>query len=273
MVGQKPCGAWNWKYATAISPARMKATGRVNSPSRSRPPPTTSSRPPIPACDSHGTVPPSGGTPAGKAKSFIVPDGMKMNAAAMRSTLWSCGPQLAHFATMAGVVIMGSARLSLALLGHLRALALLLRPQLGRELGAEVLRLEHLANLDLRLGAGGGVGRALEPLDGLGERLHLDQPEAGDELLGLGEGPVDHRALVAGEPDARALRARVESLAREHHPGLDQLFVVVSHLGEELLVRKDPCLRVLVRLDQHHESHRPVPPFSFGSEPSCRLSG
>ena len=36
-----------------------------------------------------------------------------------------------------------------ALLGDLRAQALLLLPELGRELGAEVLRLEHLANLDL----------------------------------------------------------------------------------------------------------------------------
>ena len=37
----------------------------------------------------------------------------------------------------------------LLLLGDLRAQALLLLPELGRELVAEVLRLEHLANLDL----------------------------------------------------------------------------------------------------------------------------
>jgi len=38
----------------------------------------------------------------------------------------------------------------LPLLG-LRAQALLLLPELGRELGPEVFRLEHLANLDLEM--------------------------------------------------------------------------------------------------------------------------
>src|SRR5262249_37270122 len=65
--------------------------------------------------------------------------------------------------------------------------ALLLPPEFGRERGAEVLRLEHLANLDL----GAVVERgALEPLDRLFLRLHLPQPEARDQLLRLGEGPV-----------------------------------------------------------------------------------
>ena len=31
--GKKPLGAWAMKYATAMSPARMNATGRVNKPS------------------------------------------------------------------------------------------------------------------------------------------------------------------------------------------------------------------------------------------------
>src|SRR6266480_422361 len=105
-----------------------------------------------------------------------------------------------------------------ALLRDLRALALLLRPQLGRELGAEIFRLEDLADLDL------GVleGSALEPLD----RLFL--------------------------------RPRLEPLAREDHAGLHQLVVELSHLGEDLLVRKDPGLGVLVGLHQHHESHSNV---------------
>ena len=47
---------------------------------------------------------------------------------------------------------------------HLRAQALLLLPQIRCGLGAEILRLEHLANLDLRL-AWERVGAALDPID------------------------------------------------------------------------------------------------------------
>src|SRR5213594_2969056 len=103
-VGQKPFGKWNWKYATAISPARTKATGRVNRPRRTRPPPNTSRAPPSPSSEIHGTVPPFGGTPAGNANSFVVPASMNMYAAAMRSTLLKCGSQAGHFACMVGEV-------------------------------------------------------------------------------------------------------------------------------------------------------------------------
>src|SRR6185503_11311841 len=96
---------------------------------------------------------------------------------------------------------------ALLLRRNLRTQALLLFAELGCELGAEVRRLEHLTNLDLGF-AGGGIGAALDPFDRLLLRLHLPQPVAGDELLRLAERPVDHGALVSGEPDARALRAR-----------------------------------------------------------------
>src|SRR2546426_11731909 len=96
----------------------------------------------------------------------------------------------------------------------LRAQALLLFPELGREFGPEVFRLEHLANLDLGL-AREGVRAALDPFDRLFHRLHLPQPKAGDQLLRLGERPVDHGALVAREPDPRALRHRLQPLGRE----------------------------------------------------------
>src|SRR5260221_14561317 len=41
-------------------------------------------------------------------------------------------------------------------------------------------------------------------------RSHLNHPEPGDQFLGLGERPVGYRALASGEPDARALRARLQ---------------------------------------------------------------
>src|SRR6267143_567186 len=43
----------------------------------------------------------------------------------------------------------GSLKITSLLRGHMRANALLLRPELRGELGTEVLGLEHLANLDL----------------------------------------------------------------------------------------------------------------------------
>src|SRR4051812_19269376 len=52
----------------------------------------------------------------------------------------------------------------------LLAQALLLLAQLGRELGAEILRLEHLPDLDLRLPLK-RIGAAPDPLDGLLLRL------------------------------------------------------------------------------------------------------
>lgn len=41
------------------------------------------------------------------------------------------------------------------------------------------------------------------------------QPEAGNQLLCLGEWPIDHRLFVAREPDPRPLRAWLQSFACE----------------------------------------------------------
>jgi hypothetical protein len=51
-------------------------------------------------------VPPSGGIPAGKAKSFDEPTSMNMNAATMRSTLRSCGAHVDTFEASFGMVTM-----------------------------------------------------------------------------------------------------------------------------------------------------------------------
>src|SRR6266581_1441983 len=102
-----------------------------------------------------------------------------------------------------------------------------------------VCLLENLPDLDLGFGSRHRIRAALDPFDRLLLRLHLPQPEAGDQLLRLGEWPVGHRALVSREFDARALRARMEPLTREHHARLHKLFVVLPHLGQELLVRKN----------------------------------
>src|SRR5438477_347183 len=94
-TGQKPCGAWPRKYAIAISPARMKATGRVNSPSRRNTPPNVSRIPAMPGSDAIAAVPPPGMIAAGNANSLAVPNCMKRNAATIRRTLSRYGARVA----------------------------------------------------------------------------------------------------------------------------------------------------------------------------------
>ena len=74
---------------------------------------------------------------------------------------------------------------------------------LFRQDGCEVFHLKDLADFDFGVD-GVGVGATLDPLDGLFEGLDLPKPEAGDELLGLGEGAVDDGTRLAGEFDACA---------------------------------------------------------------------
>src|SRR5437588_6230539 len=84
----------------------------------------------------------------------------------------------------------------LSLRRDLRPQTLLLLLQLGRERVAEVLRFEHLADFDLGAAA---ERRALQPLDRVLLRLHLPQPEAGNELLRFGEGAIGHGPLAVLE--------------------------------------------------------------------------
>src|SRR5207244_1572089 len=67
-------------------------------------------------------------------------------------------------------------------------------------------------------------GCPLEPLDGLVERAHLPQPVPAYELLGLRERPVDDAAPLAVEPNALALRARVEAATSDYYRRLGQFF-------------------------------------------------
>src|SRR5205085_11411503 len=67
------------------------------------------------------------------------------------------------------------------------------------------------------------------------------------------DGAVDDRALVAGEPHARALGAGLQTLTGEHDAGLRHLFVVLAHGVEQFGARHDPGFAVLARLDDQHE--------------------
>src|SRR6266699_4042998 len=127
---------------------------------------------------------------------------------------------------------------------------------LDRLARTEILELEELPDLDLAfLAVDGGIGKAPRPLHRFFPRLHLDDRVAGDELLRLGERPVDHGALATRVLDAPALRARLQARAIEQHPGLLQLLVVLLHLRDELFGGHHARFAVLRRLDYHHESH------------------
>src|SRR5690348_427719 len=94
--------------------------------------------------------------------------------------------------------------------------------QLGRELRTEIIRLEHLANLDLAL-VPRRIGAPLRPLDRLFPRPALPQPEARNELLGLRERTIDDRALAPRELHPSTLRARLQTLGGKQDAGLHQL--------------------------------------------------
>src|SRR4051812_27485954 len=86
LVGQGDTGKAYCQYATAISPARINATGRVNQPRSMNGPPKVSSTPANHGSDRKVIA----GTPAGiggKPKSFIVPDEMNTAAATIRKML------------------------------------------------------------------------------------------------------------------------------------------------------------------------------------------
>src|SRR4029077_17794799 len=89
--------------------------------------------------------------------------------------------------------------------GHLLADALFILSHLDSVLGTKVVILEHLANLDLRFPREEWIRSALDPLDRLVQRFYLEQPEASDQLLRLGERPIDHGPFASRESHANSL--------------------------------------------------------------------
>ena len=85
-VGKNDCGKWNWKYATAISPASTNATGRVNTPRVMARPPTNSRMAPIHICDITG-IGGIGMGLGGKPNRIVVPADRNISPATMRRTL------------------------------------------------------------------------------------------------------------------------------------------------------------------------------------------
>src|SRR5690606_4683865 len=117
----------------------------------------------------------------------------------------------------------GSARSRSGVAAQLRAQAFFLFAQFRGEFGAEVLGFEDLTNLDTGV-LGVRIRTTLDPLDGLGQRPGLDQPETGDQLPRFGKWSVADASIGAAEMHARALRTGLQAFAGQQHAGLDQLF-------------------------------------------------
>src|SRR5258706_583745 len=77
--------------------------------------------------------------------------------------------------------------------------------------------------------------RAFDPFSPLFHGLHLPQPEAADQFLGLGEGSVDYSPLLSRKSDPLALGAGLQPLACKHYAGLYQLLVELAHGSKSFL--------------------------------------
>src|SRR5690606_25843664 len=123
-------------------------------------------------------------------------DSMRQSASIVRSTFWSM-PRV-----FSGVA-------------QLRAQAIFLLAHLRRVILAEILRLDHLTDLDLRIPQH-RIRAAAYPFHRLVHRTYLPDPVAGDQLLRFGKGAIDDGAGTSGEAHALAARGGLQAVAGQH---------------------------------------------------------
>src|SRR5262245_6180256 len=132
-------------------------------------------------------------------------------------------------------------------------LRVLLAEPAGRIDRREVFVREELTDLE-RAALGGR--RAAHPGDRLVERLALDDGEARNELLRLGERTVlDRRLAALSERDPRTLRGRLQPFACDEHARLHELLDELAHLGELRAAREHAGFAVLGRVAENYEFH------------------
>src|SRR5262249_22637231 len=125
-------------------------------------------------------------------------------------------------------------------------------PQSGAAYG--LFRPVHLA--DRSLSVADDLPEALRQLDHLLLRPHLDQGEAENRLLGLGERAVSHGDLSSGGGNAGTLR--IEPTGGERPPLGVLLPPPPPHLGDLLLARG-------VGLGGRHQDPHLLPPWLRGA--------
>ena len=120
------------------------------------------------------------------------------------------------------------------------------------------------------------------PGNGLGQRLthsiassfdltwHIQKPATSSFVSG--ERSVDHGALRTGEPDARALRARVESFARKHARRPSPALRCTCPFRPGASRPEGRPLLSSCRFDNHHEPHC-LASFKWYCGPSQKFSG
>src|SRR5262249_35642731 len=86
-------------------------------------------------------------------------------------------------------------------------------------------------------------------------RFYVDHPVAGDELLAFNKRPIHDRPLPSGKLYPEALGRRLQTRQIHQHPGLQQLFVELSHRGDQFLARHLARFTFLACFHNHHESH------------------
>src|SRR6185295_16396527 len=128
----------------------------------------------------------------------------------------------------------------------------------GHELG-HVRRLEERPDFDLAL-ARHVIGGPLRPGHRLVHVLDLPDREAGDQLAGLGERPVDDSTAGTFADDALGLGAVLEAGAGHEYAGLDQLLDEPVHRRERLGGGWRTLVAVLSGFREHHNPHR-LPPW------------
>jgi hypothetical protein len=119
---------------------------------------------------------------------------------------------------------------------------------------AEVLHLEHLADLDDRR-PWHRVGTTFDTLDRLIEVLDPPDPVARGEFTDVRKWPFGHRAVFAGKGDARPLAAFLNPARVDEQPGVDQRLVERAHVRQKFAGRHAARLGVFGRLDYHHDAH------------------
>src|SRR6185295_1690007 len=92
-------------------------------------------------------------------------------------------------------------------------------------------------------------------LDGLGERVHLEDRETTDQLLGFGKWTIDHAYLAVVDLHPGALRARCDTLTREKDSRHCRLLHVLADGGLLLSRGRDSVLHLLSLVVHHHVAH------------------
>jgi hypothetical protein len=89
--------------------------------------------------------------------------------------------------------------------------------------------ISYSGRISISLGPGMGLGQRFTQANRLVDVLDFPEPEAGDQLAGLGERTVDDRTAGTIERNTLALRGGLEAVGDEHDAGIAQLIIEFAH--------------------------------------------